>query len=524
MPCGRLCLLLLSLSVAALSVDVPLARVLARGAPRTGIHQLLANFEPFGQPTCVLAIALAVALCGGQRLWAGLSIALAGLGSGLAADGVKLLVARVRPHHFDLRGTVAETFVGWLPSWSTGASLRSLPSGHTAVAVGLALALAAWFPRARWLFAILAAMVAAQRVEAGAHYLSDTLCGAALACAVCGVIFRPGRLMAGGPWAAAELRKPLAQVCSPGEGPSAAGAEEASSSAMDAEDSLGRAGRPPRPIARATASEAAPGEPWRHGVRPRPISGLSIIVPVRDERENLSRLHAELAAMKARLPIRQILFVDDGSRDGSERLLQQIAAADRAVEVLHLPQRLGQASALRAGCLRARAEAIAWLDGDLQNDPADLEPLVDRLNAGFDLVCGWRVHRQDRWLDRRLPSLAANALIRRVTRSSVHDMGCTLKVMRAPLARALPLFDGMHRFVPVLAAALGARICEVPVSHRPRVAGRSKYGLGRVLHVLRDLALVRAYCVCLQRQAQADLRLGDKWTAAAGAREAPRAA
>jgi membrane-associated phospholipid phosphatase len=507
--------------MAALTVDIPLSRVVARQPQFVRLHRLLEIFEPFGQPPLVLAVAASLALCDRNRRKAAALVALASLGSGLAADGIKLLVARARPYHFDLNGSALQSFQGFLPGLDAGASLRSMPSGHTAVAAGLALALARFFPGGAWLFACLALMVAAQRIEAGAHYLSDTLCGAAVASAVCGLVFRRPARGEGG-LHADDAASPLAggSACPPAEAREPTAARvwpkergQESTKASDAREVSGKWH---------TEGHAEPRTAFAR--RSSEIRSLTVVVPVRDERDNLVVLHAELAAAAARLPICQILFVDDGSRDGSDRVLDGLQARDPLVERLALPKALGQACALRAGCLHARGDAVAWLDGDLQNDPADLAAMLKKLDEGFDLVCGWRSSRRDHWLDRRLPSLLGNALIRRVTGSAMRDMGCTLKVMRAPLARALPLFDGMHRFVPVLAEALGARICEVPVRHRPRVAGRSKYGLARTAQVLRDLVLVRSHAVALRRQTEADRQLGALASLRAASHGAGRAA
>jgi glycosyltransferase involved in cell wall biosynthesis len=231
---------------------------------------------------------------------------------------------------------------------------------------------------------------------------------------------------------------------------------------------------------------------------------LSIVVPVYDEVENVAQLHAELSSVLERLEITsEVIFVDDGSRDGTSDELARIAESDPRVTVLTLRRNCGQSLAMLAGLREARGDAIALLDGDLQNDPRDIPRMLAQLREGHDLVHGWRRNRHDRWLDRRLPSLAANRLISWVTGYRVHDSGCTLKVMRREVAQALPLFGGMHRFIPALAYAQGARCLEATTGHRPRLFGRSKYGLSRVVRVLAELLLVKFVSLALRRHRDA---------------------
>ncbi len=229
-----------------------------------------------------------------------------------------------------------------------------------------------------------------------------------------------------------------------------------------------------------------------------------MVVPIKDERENLRPLHERLRAALEPLCGRtlrdyEVLFVDDGSTDGSFVVLQELAAADPRVKVIALRRNYGQTPALQAGIDWSTGDVLATMDGDLQNDPADLPMLLGKLDEGHDAVFGLRAHRQDGFLLRKLPSLLANWLIRKVTGVHVKDMGCTLRVMRRDLAEALPLYGEMHRFVPVLAKMHGAKVAQVPVRHHPRTAGKTKYTLSRTVRVLLDLITVKFLFTYLTR-------------------------
>jgi glycosyltransferase involved in cell wall biosynthesis len=219
--------------------------------------------------------------------------------------------------------------------------------------------------------------------------------------------------------------------------------------------------------------------------------GLSIVVPVFNEADNLEPLYREIrAALHDRGLDFEILFVDDGSTDATPSVLRQIAGTDPAVRVLRLPRNSGQTAAFGAGFRAARGEVIATLDADLQNDPADLPRLLDKLD-NFDVVCGVRQNRRDSWV-RRMSSRIANAVRNRMTHESISDVGCSLRVFRRSLVEDLPLFTGMHRFLPTLLRMQGARLHEVPVRHRPRLHGQSKYGIQNRLWVgIVDLFAVR---------------------------------
>jgi glycosyltransferase involved in cell wall biosynthesis len=225
-----------------------------------------------------------------------------------------------------------------------------------------------------------------------------------------------------------------------------------------------------------------------------------VVIPLKDESDNLRPLHDQLrraldplvgAAGPAGLRDYEVLLVDDGSSDGSFEILQQLAASDRRVKVITLRRTFGQTPALRAGIDSASGDVLATMDGDLQNDPADLPMMLEKLSEGHDAVFGLRKNRRDKLFLRKLPSLAGNWLIRFVTGVTVKDMGCTLRVMRRDLAEALPLYGEMHRFVPVLAKMHGARVAQVEVNHRARVAGQTKYNLSRTVRVLLDLITVK---------------------------------
>lgn len=218
---------------------------------------------------------------------------------------------------------------------------------------------------------------------------------------------------------------------------------------------------------------------------------LSIVIPLLNEAENLEPLAVELAAALDGLEYGyEVLFVDDGSSDDSPAVLARLAAADDRLRVLRQPENRGQSAAFAAGFQHARGELIATLDADLQNDPADLPRMLAELDD-CDVVCGVRTDRHDSFV-RRASSRIANGVRNRLTGESITDVGCSLRVMRAAHARHVPLFDGMHRFLPTLLRLEGARIKEVPVSHRPRLRGESKYGIhNRLWRALADLFAVR---------------------------------
>lgn len=220
---------------------------------------------------------------------------------------------------------------------------------------------------------------------------------------------------------------------------------------------------------------------------------LSIVIPLFNERDNLGPLHEELKTVLDSMGLsHEILFVDDGSTDGSIDELRRIKSSDPHVRVLRLGKNTGQTAALQCGLTNSRGDIVVALDGDGENDPADIPRLVSKLKEGPDLVSGWRTERwKGATLTRRLPSVAANSLISRITGTVLHDYGCTLKAYRGELARSLALYGEMHRFVPAIAAEQGAQIAELEVNFRPRRSGSSKYGPGRIIRTFLDLMTVK---------------------------------
>jgi glycosyltransferase involved in cell wall biosynthesis len=220
--------------------------------------------------------------------------------------------------------------------------------------------------------------------------------------------------------------------------------------------------------------------------------GISVVVPIHNERGNLRPLHAELTHVLGGLGRDyEILYVDDGSSDGSTGILREIAATDPCTRVVIFRRNYGQTSAMLAGINLASHDAIVTIDGDLQNDPADIPAMVRKLEEGYDLVHGWRKDRQDALLSRKIPSRIANRLVARLMHFPIHDLGCTLKVMRRSIVQEIELYGAMHRFVPILMHQRGARCVEVVTNHRPRGEGESKYGMWRVVTVLLDLLTVK---------------------------------
>ena len=220
---------------------------------------------------------------------------------------------------------------------------------------------------------------------------------------------------------------------------------------------------------------------------------LSIVIPLFNERGNLVPLHEELKQILADMGTsHEIIFVDDGSTDGSVDELHRIKASDPNVRAIRLARTTGQTAALQCGFSNSHGDSVLALDGDGENDPADIPRLVTKLKEGYDLVSGWRTARwQNEKLTRRLPSVAANSLISRITGTALHDYGCTLKAYRGDLARSLALYGEMHRFVPAIAAEQGASIAELEVNFRPRRSGASKYGPGRIVRTFLDLMTVK---------------------------------
>lgn len=218
----------------------------------------------------------------------------------------------------------------------------------------------------------------------------------------------------------------------------------------------------------------------------------SIIVPIYNEVENIPLLVERVVAVMQQLDgLSELILVDDGSQDGSSELLDQLAAHDPRLQIVHFRRNYGQTAAMQAGIEHAQGENLVMLDGDLQNEPNDIPRMLAQLEAGYDLVHGWRQQRHDTWITRKLPSRLANWLISRVTRFPIHDLGCTLKAMRREIAEELELYGEMHRFIPILAHWRGARCLEMVTTHHPRIYGKTKYGLSRTVRVVLDLLTVK---------------------------------
>ena len=220
---------------------------------------------------------------------------------------------------------------------------------------------------------------------------------------------------------------------------------------------------------------------------------LSVIVPVFNEVGTLQVLHQALHEVLDPKNIAwEVIFVDDGSADGSTELLSQMAVEDtKNMRVIILRRNFGQTAAIVAGIDHAQGEILVLIDADMQNDPADIPMLLDNINQGYDVVSGWRVNRMDKLLSRRMPSVIANWLIAKVTHVPLHDFGCTLKAYRREVITGFKLYGEMHRFIPVYARMVGAKIIEVPVQHHPRKYGQSKYSIKRTIKVLLDLFTVK---------------------------------
>lgn len=222
------------------------------------------------------------------------------------------------------------------------------------------------------------------------------------------------------------------------------------------------------------------------------LPNISVVIPLRNEAPNLLQLHRELTeTLEASGRPYELIFVDDGSTDETFRMLADIHATDPHVVVVRFRRNFGQTAAFAAGFTHARGQVIVTSDGDLQNDPRDIPLLVDKLEEGHDIVCGWRRLRKDPWLTRRVPSMLANWLISWTIGVRLHDYGCSLKALRSEVVKSLRLYGEMHRFIPAIASEQGVTIAEVEVNHRPRRFGRSKYGLSRTVRVILDLVTVK---------------------------------
>ena len=222
------------------------------------------------------------------------------------------------------------------------------------------------------------------------------------------------------------------------------------------------------------------------------VRKISIVIPVYNEEENIEKLYEELKEVLENLKLDyEIIFVNDGSTDRTPQILDELAKRDPKVKVVHFRKNYGQTAAMYAGFQYAEGDVVITMDGDLQNDPHDIPKLLEKIEEGYDIVSGWRKNRQDPFLSRILPSKIANWIISKVTGVHLHDYGCTLKAYRKEVAKNFRLYGDMHRFLPAVAKSFGAKITEVVVNHRPRLYGKSKYGIGRTIRVILDIFLVK---------------------------------
>lgn len=244
--------------------------------------------------------------------------------------------------------------------------------------------------------------------------------------------------------------------------------------------------------------------------------GLSVVIPILNEAENIPLLYKELVNVLSSLKENyEIIFVDDGSTDRSCQALAEIAEKDENVKVIKFRRNYGQTAAMNAGFKYSRGSVIITLDGDLQNDPADIPRLLEKMAEGYDLVSGWRKDRKDKMLTRKIPSMVANRIINKLiegTGVQLSDFGCTLKAYKRGIVKNVQLYGEMHRFIPVFAAWLGVKVAEIPVNHRPRVHGIPKYNLSRVSKVIFDLIVVRFFSDYMTRPIQFFGKIAKKLT------------
>jgi dolichol-phosphate mannosyltransferase len=219
---------------------------------------------------------------------------------------------------------------------------------------------------------------------------------------------------------------------------------------------------------------------------------LSLFLPVLDEEENLRPMHAKIqSALDSLGKTAEVIYVDDGSTDKSLSILKDIAADDSRVRVISLRRNYGQTAAMSAGIDAAKGEILIPMDADLQNDPADISRLLEKLDEGYDVVSGWRKNRQDKLVSRKIPSQVANRIISWIGGVPLHDYGCSLKAYRREVIQDVRLYGEMHRFIPIYASWAGARVAEIPVDHHARTMGKSKYGISRTIKVVFDLITIK---------------------------------
>jgi glycosyltransferase involved in cell wall biosynthesis len=232
-------------------------------------------------------------------------------------------------------------------------------------------------------------------------------------------------------------------------------------------------------------------------------SGISVVIPVFNEKANLSALREELTdSLKSSERLWEVVFVNDGSTDGSQEMLDSLAESDIRFKVVHLRRNFGQTAAIMAGIDHCTGNIIVTMDADLQNDPADINHLLRKLDEGCDVVSGWRFDRRDKEWGRRWPSEVANSLLSWLFRVKLHDFGCTLKAYRRWTIENVNLYGEMHRYIPIYASWQGARVAELPVNHRPRLHGASKYGMSRIPRVVLDLLVMYFFDRAIDRPMQ----------------------
>lgn len=235
-------------------------------------------------------------------------------------------------------------------------------------------------------------------------------------------------------------------------------------------------------------TKATPAATQRASVRPR----VSVIVPLYNEQESVRPLYAAIVQSLGELAVPyEMVFVDDGSVDKTVEIVRDLARIDARLKLVKFRRNYGQTPAMAAGIEHATGEVLVTMDGDLQNDPADIGSLLQKIEEGYDIVVGWRFNRQDKLISRKLPSRMANWLIGKVTGVPIKDNGCSLKAFRAELIKEIPLYSEMHRFIPAMASIAGPKVAEIKVRHHARRYGQSKYGLSRIYKVLLDLMVIK---------------------------------